>query len=661
MVTLMPCNYLNSQTRCTIIDKMCEPKVKRVRTDASYSPVEKDRLSASNNNGCSPHSSSSHSSSSCDSPAPVPPAAAASAATTLATHADDPSASMVSTCVTSSHHLHLPSSWALLTEPAEVKTEVKSPGLVDGDVIAFSQETSSIYSSPVDIGSVYDKDYPQTYSTAHQYYNSMQQAYAAAPPPSAPVAAAASYMNSAASSFYNTSSYPYSSLSSARALNQACKGTPPSYLSSPYSSTATPFQSATAAAGHSQSTHQYTSTYAGYNAAGASFAQGFPTQAIDYGSYGSAFSDTQTYASASYYSPQSYSPFVSSPGSSTSIAAASYQLSTSALPENSTNGVCLVDGPLSPLRVDGSRRSRDSSNTTNSETRGSRGRGRRTNTVSPSKAESSIDRVFIWDLDETIIIFHSLLTGTYASKYQKDAQSVLQLGYRMEEMVFNLADTHFFFNDVEDCDQVHIDDVSSDDNGQDLSNYNFSTDGFHSTTGSGNICLGTGVRGGVDWMRKLAFRYRKIKETYNNYRNSVGGLLGPTKREQWLQLRAEIESVTDNWLTLANKCLTLINSRSKNVNVLVTTTQLVPALAKVLLFGLGGVFSIEDIYSATKIGKESCFQRIVARFGRTCTYVVIGDGQDEEAAAKALNFPFWRITSHSEIAALYNALDMDFL
>lgn len=48
----------------------------------------------------------------------------------------------------------------------------------------------------------------------------------------------------------------------------------------------------------------------------------------------------------------------------------------------------------------------------------------------------------------------------------------------MEEMIFNLADTNFFFNDVEDCDQVHIDDVSSDDNGQDLSNYNFTTDGF---------------------------------------------------------------------------------------------------------------------------------------------------------------------------------------
>ena len=45
--------------------------------------------------------------------------------------------------------------------------------------------------------------------------------------------------------------------------------------------------------------------------------------------------------------------------------------------------------------------------------------------------------------------------------------------------------------------------------------------------------------------------------------------------------------------------------RSNCVNILVTTTQLIPALAKVLLYGLGIVFPIENIYSATKIGKYS--------------------------------------------------------
>ncbi|XP_050439112.1 eyes absent homolog 1-like isoform X2 [Adelges cooleyi] len=289
--------------------------------------------------------------------------------------------------------------------------------------------------------------------------------------------------------------------------------------------------------------------------------------------------------------------------------------------------------------------------------------------------QQQLERVFIWDLDETIIIFNSLLTGGFATNHSKDQQVMQPLGYRMEEMIFNLADNSFFFNEIEECDQVHIDDVASDDNGQDLNGYNFSTDGFHSQHHgqhhhmmSGGGCAGgqgagssSQVRGGVDWMRKLAFRYRKIKELYNNYRNSVGGLLGPGKRDAWLQLRADIELHTDDWLTMAIKCLGLINSRPSCVNVLVTTTHLIPALSKVLLYGLGGLFQVDNIYSATKIGKDSCFERVVARFGRKCTYVVIGDGHEEETAARQLNFPFWRISSRNDLAALYNALDMGFL
>ncbi|KAG7234743.1 hypothetical protein INR49_004076 [Caranx melampygus] len=270
-------------------------------------------------------------------------------------------------------------------------------------------------------------------------------------------------------------------------------------------------------------------------------------------------------------------------------------------------------------------------------------------------------RVFVWDLDETIIVFHSLLTGSYAQKYGKDPPMAVTLGLRMEEMIFNLADTHLFFNDLEECDQVHIDDVSSDDNGQDLSTYSFATDGFHAAATSANLCLATGVRGGVDWMRKLAFRYRRVKELYSTYKNNVGGLLGPAKRDAWLQLRAEVEALTDSWLTHALKSLSIISSRSNCVNVLVTTTQLIPALAKVLLYSLGSVFPIENIYSATKIGKESCFERIMQRFGRKVVYVVIGDGVEEEQAAKKHNMPFWRISSHSDLLALHQALEFEYL
>ncbi|XP_069479174.1 eyes absent homolog 3 isoform X2 [Ambystoma mexicanum] len=275
--------------------------------------------------------------------------------------------------------------------------------------------------------------------------------------------------------------------------------------------------------------------------------------------------------------------------------------------------------------------------------------------------DNELERIFLWDLDETIIIFHSLLTGSYAQKYGKDPTIVVSSGLAMEEMIFEVADTHLFFNDLEECDQVHVEDVASDDNGQDLSNYNFSTDDFNSSGSSSGHGSSAGVQGGVDWMRKLAFRYRKVKEIYDHYKSNAGGLLSPQRRDTLQRLRSDIETLTDAWLGTALKCLLLIQSRKNCVNVLITTTQLVPALAKVLLYGLGEVFPIQNIYSATKIGKESCFERIVTRFGKKVTYVVIGDGRDEEIAAKQHNMPFWRIANHSDLVSLHQALELDFL
>ncbi|XP_048700473.1 protein phosphatase EYA4 isoform X8 [Caretta caretta] len=377
----------------------------------------------------------------------------------------------------------------------------------------------------------------------------------------------------------------------------------------------------------------------------------FSSSQQDYPSY-TAFGQNQY---AQYYSASTYGAYMTSNNTTdgTSSSSSTYQLQESLPGLNSQPGEFdTVQSPSTPIKDLDERTCRSSGSK-------SRGRGRKNNPSPPP--DSDLERVFVWDLDETIIVFHSLLTGSYAQKYGKDPPMAVTLGLRMEEMIFNLADTHLFFNDLEECDQVHIDDVSSDDNGQDLSTYSFATDGFHAAASSANLCLPTGVRGGVDWMRKLAFRYRRVKELYNTYKNNIGGLLGPAKRDAWLQLRAEIEALTDSWLTNALKSLSIISTRSNCVNVLVTTTQLIPALAKVLLYSLGGAFPIENIYSATKIGKESCFERIVSRFGTNITYVVIGDGRDEEHAANQHNMPFWRISSHSDLLALHQALELEYL
>ncbi|XP_071268568.1 eyes absent homolog 4 isoform X3 [Salvelinus alpinus] len=370
----------------------------------------------------------------------------------------------------------------------------------------------------------------------------------------------------------------------------------------------------------------------------------------DYPSY-TTFGQNQY---AQYYSASTYGTYMTSNSMDGTGSSSAYQLQDSnPVMTVQANELQPEDTVQSPMKELDDRSCRSGGGAK------ARGRGRKNNPSPPP--DSDLERVFVWDLDETIIVFHSLLTGSYAQKYGKDPPMAVTLGLRMEEMIFNLADTHLFFNDLEECDQVHIDDVSSDDNGQDLSTYSFATDGFHAAATSASLCLATGVRGGVDWMRKLAFRYRRVKEMYSTYKNNVGGLLGPAKRDAWLQLRAEVEALTDSWLTNALKSLSIISSRSNCVNVLVTTTQLIPAVAKVLLYSLGSAFPIENIYSATKIGKESCFERIVSRFGTNITYVVVGDGRDEEHAASQHNMPFWRISSHSDLLALHQALEFEYL
>lgn len=53
-------------------------------------------------------------------------------------------------------------------------------------------------------------------------------------------------------------------------------------------------------------------------------------------------------------------------------------------------------------------------------------------------------------------------------------------------------------------------------------------DGFNGSGGGGGAAgATTGVQGGVEWMRKLAFRYRRLKEIYSSYKGNVGGEFGP--------------------------------------------------------------------------------------------------------------------------------------
>jgi len=112
----------------------------------------------------------------------------------------------------------------------------------------------------------------------------------------------------------------------------------------------------------------------------------------------------------------------------------------------------------------------------------------------PENENRVLSHIFIWDFDETLIQFNRLLTESYISPLLKDIKEEekrteifnkgKQLGEAMEELIFDLADGHMFFREIEDYDQNNICDLEIHDDNIDLKGYNF----FEDELIKDNIC-----------------------------------------------------------------------------------------------------------------------------------------------------------------------------
>ncbi|GAV07135.1 hypothetical protein RvY_17011 [Ramazzottius varieornatus] len=458
-----------------------------------------------------------------------------------------------------------------------------------------------------------------------------------------------------------------------------------SYLASPYASSF-PVQSVVNGQTSAYSSYATPTAYnpaAFATAPGCSSPASFQQQALDYtyGTYGGNHTAAHTHPAYAYYSAQAagypqycmsaaqaaqavqqhHNATLNTSPNAASVSPTAYLQATQNNQETNYGASSVASGatPSPPLTKEGT-----TQNGSSKKSRSSKSRGRRQANPSPLPESETMERVFVWNLDETIVLLHSILHPDMYDFSQKimDHSYVKAIAMQMEQMMEDVANEYFFAFDLMECDQVHIDDVATDDNGQDLSTYNFSADGFRAISPNGNLCMASGMRGGIDWMRKLAFRYRRIKEMYNFHRNNPSALLGNSmKREAWMELRKSLDELTSQWCSLATICLSTIARRPKCANVLVTGNQLPNAVAKVLLFGLGPVFPVENIYSSTKVGKDTCFERINHRFGKNCTYVVVGNGPEEESAAKENKFPFWRVNTLKELRQLHTALEQGHL
>ncbi|KAG7387497.1 Eyes absent 3 [Phytophthora pseudosyringae] len=265
-------------------------------------------------------------------------------------------------------------------------------------------------------------------------------------------------------------------------------------------------------------------------------------------------------------------------------------------------------------------------------------------------------RVFIWDLDETLVLFASLYTGTFAQMHGKEVAPGVALGEQMMTFLLAMLEKHFFFSDLHDADVDHIAHVAAD--------------------SASRTC---NVSEQQQQQATVQGRYERIREIYER-RGHVDFL--HDANSEWFAIRgaliAAIDTFSTGWLHEARQVLELIaesaHSREQpepnpdtessddskhedeeveNVNVLVTNTQLVPALCKCLIYQLDAFFPIDRVYSSAKVHKYRCFETILEKYeAPDVEFVAIGDGLEEEHVSLALGLEFHKIRSLVDLKRL---------
>uniref|UniRef100_A0A1J3EDA3 protein-tyrosine-phosphatase n=1 Tax=Noccaea caerulescens TaxID=107243 RepID=A0A1J3EDA3_NOCCA len=257
--------------------------------------------------------------------------------------------------------------------------------------------------------------------------------------------------------------------------------------------------------------------------------------------------------------------------------------------------------------------------------------------------------VYIWDMDETLILLRSLLNGTYAESFNgsKDVKRGIEIGEMWEKHILNISDDCFFYEQIEDCNEPYIDSLRQYDDGKDLSQYDFKQDDFTTPTDDLN-------------KRKLAYRHRAVA---HKYEKGLRPLIDSEAMSVLDELYHVTDGYTDRWLSSARAFLeqcscvkgesndgtSAIDQSSQDIHILVTSGALIPSLVKCLLFRLNTFIRHENVYSSIDVGKLQCFKWIKEQFNHpNFRFCAIGDGWEECAAAQAMQWPFVKIDLQPE-------------
>uniref|UniRef100_A0A158R5V9 Eyes absent homolog n=1 Tax=Syphacia muris TaxID=451379 RepID=A0A158R5V9_9BILA len=276
-----------------------------------------------------------------------------------------------------------------------------------------------------------------------------------------------------------------------------------------------------------------------------------------------------------------------------------------------------------------------------------------------ANSDTHYKRIFIWEIGDLCA-----LTFYFANSDPIRNPHRLPLHHYMNANAERIMSTVFRIDQSDECDHMNIEDANLDDSVSDMSyTQTVPETSEASAAATANALAPLPMsRSGADWMRKLAAKYQTIKETYSSYKDDLSGILQQSNisSEEFATLRSTgCDLQTQRWITSITQCLKLINERSfggQYANIVLTNESIVATLARLLLFEQSSTVPAENVYSYRKTGKEAAIDRIVSRFGKKCSYVMISSHNDTQEIAKRENIPCWPLKTTDNLSVLHFAL-----
>lgn len=310
---------------------------------------------------------------------------------------------------------------------------------------------------------------------------------------------------------------------------------------------------------------------------------------------------------------------------------------------------------------------------------------------SPSKPKNEQNPIIIlWDLDETLIAFQSVLQNTYKNRFpvpeaaqsnvaavRKWREDLVQAAENVADLIVDVASAQCFLDDLKDKVPVsNVNDGDAYDDGADLDKHNFADDALALSDHPSFFKL-TQARHSLLQMSHVspfnrltdeqrvcaAYRCRRVRDLYVEEAKNPGK--GTFRYEEEGQNSAnKLDALIGGWAEKARKILADLQDKNAR-HIIVSAGLLVSTLIKLCMFDLAPYVDVHDVYSASAAGKARVFKQIVSKIraenensDATAPFVcAAGDSWEEQNAANEVGITFFKIACLSDLMNIPEKLD----